>query len=508
MTTLKSKYEELETERSPYLTRARDAAKLTIPSLFPTLGSSGATTYDTPYQSLGARGVKNVANKLLVTLMPPNASFFKMTISSAELQKASINAESKAKVDEAFAGYEREVTQNIEASSVRPIIFEGFKQFLIAGNVLFYLPDTEGIKYYRMDRYVAQRDPMGELYRLIIKDSVAKDSLPKAVQGIVSESQADSKSAKLTTVDVYTNVELDRQLGRWLVMQEINGVKVPGSDGWYPKESSPWIALRFAAASDEDYGRGFTEEVIGDLISFEELTKAIVQGSTEAARVVRMVNPNGMTSATAVESAESGDVISGRKEDVTSLQLDKSVDLRVAAETARKIEDNLSYAFMLNSAIQRPGERVTAEEIRFMAGELETAQGGLYSLLSREFQLPLVKRIIARMEDKGELPALPEGTAKPAITTGLEALGRGYDLNKLDLFISKLIPFGPEVIKEYVNISDLISRVGAATNVDTKGLIKSEQEVEQRRQQDAMMQAAQSAVPHVANNLTPNIQAQ
>ena len=50
----------------------------------------------------------------------------------------------------------------------------------------------------------------------------------------------------------------------------------------------------------------------------------------------------------------------------------------------------MSYAFLLNTAIQRDAERVTAQEIRYMAQQLETAMGGIYSLLSQEFQLPLV----------------------------------------------------------------------------------------------------------------------
>ena len=69
----------------------------------------------------------------------------------------------------------------------------------------------------------------------------------------------------------------------------------------------------------------------------------------------------------------------------------------------------------MNSSIQRPGERVTAEEIRHMAAELEDALGGVYSILSQEFQLPLIRRLMYQMERNGTFPKLPQGMIRPMI---------------------------------------------------------------------------------------------
>ena len=90
--------------------------------------------------------------------------------------------------------------------------------------------------------------------------------------------------------------------------------------------------------------------------------------------------------------------------DVSVLQVNKFNDLRVALEAARTIEERLSLAFLLHSAVQRNAERVTAEEIRFMAAELEDALGGLYTVLSQELQLPLVKSRITRLTKSKKLP--------------------------------------------------------------------------------------------------------
>ncbi|WP_338419937.1 portal protein, partial [Xylella fastidiosa] len=66
----------------------------------------------------------------------------------------------------------------------------------------------------------------------------------------------------------------------------------------------------------------------------------------------------------------------GHRADTAYLQLGKQADLTVAKAVSDQIEARLSYAFMLNSAVQRTGERVTAEEIRYVASELEDTLGG------------------------------------------------------------------------------------------------------------------------------------
>ena len=55
-------YERWQGERETYLERARDSSKLTIPTLIPPSGNSASTRYETPFQSVGSRGVNNLAN--------------------------------------------------------------------------------------------------------------------------------------------------------------------------------------------------------------------------------------------------------------------------------------------------------------------------------------------------------------------------------------------------------------------------------------------------------------
>lgn len=173
------------------------------------------------------------------------------------------------------------------------------------------------------------------------------------------------------------------------------------------------------------------------------------------------------------------------------MQLNKYNDLQVAQSTCDKIESRLSYAFLLNSAVQRGGERVTAEEIRYVAGELEDTLGGVYSLLTQELQLPLIRRIFSQLQSSGVLPEIPEGEIEPTITTGLEALGRGHDLSRLSTFLEMIVPFGEEAFSR-INFQTLITRVASSVGIDTAGLVKSDEEIAQEQQaaQQAMLEQA------------------
>lgn len=481
-------YRKLAPERTPYIDRAIECAALSIPALFPKKGSTGKTKLVTPFQSIGARGVNNLASKLLLALMPPNSSFFRFMVDDYTLEELTQQEGMRAEVEEALAKIERAVQFAIESQALRVSVSEALKQLLVSGNVLLYLSEKgNGIKVFRLDRYVVQRDPMGSVLHIIVEESVSPNVLPEATRERLKALPEKGKG-KNKSVCIFTHIK--RTPKEWEVYQEVEGERLEGSEGTYPLDKSPWIPLRFTKVDGEDYGRGYVEEYYGDLRSLEALSQALVEGSAAASKVLFLVNPNGLTDQRTVSEAPNGAVRSGNAADVTTLQLNKYADFRVPMEMIGEISQRLAFAFLMNTAVQRGGERVTAEEIRYMAGELEDALGGVYSILSQEFQLPLVKRLVHQLEKTNKIPALPEGTVEPTITTGIEALGRGHDLNKLDVFIGgALQTLGAEQVAQYLNVGDYLTRRATALGLDTKGLIRSAEEIEaERQQQQADMQ--------------------
>ena len=141
-------YENMASDRDVFLTRARTCAELTIPTLMPRDGHTGSTQYDTPYQAVGARGVNNLASKLLMTLLPPNSPFFRLTIDDFDLVELAGNARGKA--EDALARIERSAAQVIESKAIRVPTFEMLKQLIVSGNALVHMPPEGGMKVFRL----------------------------------------------------------------------------------------------------------------------------------------------------------------------------------------------------------------------------------------------------------------------------------------------------------------------------------------------------------------------
>ena len=155
-------YDRLKNDREPYVTRAFDCAKVTIPALFPKDSDSGTTKYETPYQSTGARGVNNLAAKLSLALLPPNSPFFRLSPAEELVAEIEKNEDMKQKISTALRKREFQVMRHIDSTQIRVTIWEALKQLIVAGNALLYLPkDKKGIKLYKLHSYVLQRDAFG-----------------------------------------------------------------------------------------------------------------------------------------------------------------------------------------------------------------------------------------------------------------------------------------------------------------------------------------------------------
>jgi hypothetical protein len=487
-TTAKQRYEKLSADRFHFLDRARDCSELTIPSLVPDESFSDSSELYTPFQSVGARGVNNLASKLLLLLLPPNSPFFRFSISGKAKEELDQQKEMKASVEEALGKMEREIAHKIERLALRVSTFEALKHLIVAGNVLLYLPKEGNMRVYPLTQYVCTRDSSGTLLEIVIKENISPLSLDDDTRAELEGQYKDDES-----LDIFTHIyKLPDE--KYYVCQEVKGVKLQNSIGTYTKNNFPYMALRMIRVDNEDYGRSYVEEFLGDLKSLEGLSQSLVESAAASSKVVFMVKPNSVTRKSDLAQTRNGDIITGTREDVTCLQSEKQYDLQIVERSITKLEDRLSFAFLLHTAIQREAERVTAQEIRYMAQQLETSMGGVYSLLSQEFQLPLVNVLMKRMQQAKEIPTLPKGSVEPVIITGIEALGRGNDLQKLREFVMEIMnvaQVNPQ-IAQALNTQDLVTRIATGLGIDVEGLIKNPDELQ--AEQEAMMAQQQEAM--------------
>jgi hypothetical protein len=143
---------------------------------------------------------------------------------------------------------------------------------------------------------------------------------------------------------------------------------------------------------------------------------------------------------------------------------------------------------LLTTGTVRDAERVTAEEIRMQAQELEDVLGGVYTVLAAEMQRAVVNRLVARLKFKGEFPTLPEGSVKPVIVTGFEALGRGHELNKWRSFFSDGAALFGEAFLAGFDPGAVAQLFATHHNVDIEGILKTPEQI-QGEQAAAQQQA-------------------
>jgi len=481
--TAKGRYDFLTGYRSQFLDTAVECSDLTIPYLI--TRDETRTTHRTllqPWQSVGAKGVVTLASKLMLSLLPPQTTFFKLQLRDDKLG-TELPAEIRSDLDLSFAKMERMVMDSIAASSDRVVVHQALKHLVVGGNALIYM-GKDGLKHYPLNRYVVDRDGNGNVIEIVTKELINKDLLPKEVtQDPVSVS--DEGLTHTDDVEVYTHVRLDNN--RWLWYQEVYGKKIPGSDSKAPKDASPWLVLRFNSVDGENYGRGRVEEFLGDLKSLNALSQALVEGSAAAAKVVFVVSPSSTTKPQTIARAGNGAIVQGRPDDIGVIQVGKTADFGTAMTLMQQLERRLAEAFLVLNV--RQSERTTAEEVRLTQLELEQQLGGLFSLLTVEFLLPYLNRKMLVLQRSGQLPKIPKDLVNPTIVAGINALGRGQDRESLTAFIMTIAQtLGPEAMMQYINADEAIKRLAAAQGIDVLNLVKSMEQRQQESQAAAQQQ--------------------
>ena len=482
--TAKARYDALSSGRTQFLDTAVKCSELTLPYLIQRDEMrSSHKTLTQPWQSVGAKAVVTLASKLMLALLPPQTTFFKLQIKDDKLG-TELPAEIRSELDLSFAKLERMVMDAIAASSDRVTVHQAIKHLVVGGNALLFM-GKQGIKHYPLNRYVVERDGNGNVIEIVTKELISKKLLPiEVVQDPLKTS--DESYNTNSECEVYTHCKL--QNNRWVWHQEVYGKVIPKSMGKAPKNASPWLVLRFNSVDGENYGRGRVEEFIGDLKSLEALSQALTEGSAAAAKVIFLVSPSSTTKPQTLAKAGNGAIIQGRPDDVAVVQVGKTADFQTAMQQMQTLERRIAEAFLVLTV--RQSERTTAEEVRLTQLELEQQLGGLFSLLTVEFLVPYLNRKLLTMQRSGELPNYPKDLVKPTIVAGINALGRGQDREALTSFIMTIAQtLGPESLMQYLNPDEAIKRLAAAQGIDVLNLVKSMDQ--QQQEQEAAAQQAQ-----------------
>ncbi len=504
MATAKERYDSLSSNRTQFLTEAEDASKLTLPYLIRGHEEygGGMKRLPTPWQSVGAKGVVALASKLSLALLPPQSSFFKLQLDESQLGQ-DFGPQVKSELDLSFAKIERTILDAIAASNDRVIVHQALQHLVVGGNALIFM-GKQGLKLFPLNRYVIERDGNGEVIEIVTKERINKqlieEYLPKQDE-ILSANDEGMTTVGKEECDVYTHVKRDNN--RFVWHQEVYGKVIPKSISKAPVESTPWLPLRFNTVDGEPYGRGRVGQFIGDLKSLEALSQALVEGSAAAAKVVFVVSPSSTTKPQTLATAGNGAIVQGRPDDIGVVQVGKTADFQTAYQLMAQLEQRLNEAFLVLQV--RQSERTTAQEVQMTQLELEQQLGGLFGLLTAELLVPYLNRKLTTFQKTGEIPRIPKGMVKPIIVAGINALGRGQDVQALGGFLQTIAQtMGPQAIAQYINPDEVIKRLAAAQGIDVLNLVKSMEE----RQQEQQQQSAQAGEMEAIKNTPQMAQAQ
>lgn len=497
---LSSIYNTLAADRSTFLERAYRSAVFTIPALLP---RDGRGRHELPqnYQSVGARGVNNLSSKLKLTLFPTDLPFFRLSIDPFAVRQLVSQfegneekaAQAQVEIEKNLALIEETARLDFHTGGWGTAVAELLRHLVVAGNGLLFDVQGKGVQFADLRKFVVERDPEGNLLKVVLKQEVADVVVQNlfeqlSVEQVAAGSPADKRY-------LYTGA-VRREDGRFDFWQQVDSEMVPGTEAVFTEERLPLMPFRFTPVFGENYGGSYVEEYDGDLLVLESLSRAVTEAALAAAKLLILVRPGSSTRIATIAKAPNGAIRQGHADDVTTMHIDKQADLAVALQRIGTIEQRLSFAFLLFSSIQRQAERVTAEEVRLAAQELEDALGGVYTALADSVQKPIVKYMMAKMQSRADMPKIPK-SVRVLVATGLEAISRGHKAARLaqwGQYMQSMFP--PDEIVSTVRAEVVGREMAIALNLDPDAFLRSPDEIEQIRTQQSNQALVERGLPN------------
>lgn len=470
---LKSQFMKLDNKRTDTLERCERYAGYTLPNVFPDEELQESDEMQHDYQSVGAQAVTNLANKIMLALFQPTRPFFKLNLTSKQKEEVLTSGMKEAEIDVLLSTAERNSMRELDKRNARVVLTDAIINLIIVGNTLLYTPNDKMQNYFLRD-YVIERNLSSDFTRIITRDS-------KEVTGLDDDLVTlcmNNGYGESDVVTIYTCIKKVAE-NKYVVWQELEDLAYCHKRiGIYKKADLPWIPLTWNLSRGKNYGTGLVENYAGDFHTLSTLAEGILDYTTLVTDVKNLVNPAGMTDVRVISEAQSGAYVPGREEDIFVHTPNVSNNADFLTNQFEAVSRRIGAAFLMNVAVTRNAERVTAEEIRMQAHELERSLGGVYSRLAAELQLPLATKLVKSID-----PIFAD--IEPIIVTGLESLSRNSDLDQLRYFFQDLIGLSdvPEQVAARIDYNNLIAVLGAGHGVEYNKFLKSENQVNKDREE-------------------------
>ena len=503
---LVQRWSHLDGKKGSLKTLCEEYAKWTLPYVFVPTGTNINTELQNSKDSIGAQAVNHLSNKIVSTLFPAQRSFFRLLldqetrkmIEMATTQATGGNAE-KAKEQVAKAMLELEATladaekaadEYMNMVMYRPQAVNVAKNLIVTGNTLIYHPEKRAPTVYNLRDYCVCRDLTGEVIEFMTREIKAYETFAPNIQaqlGAGGRKRPDGKDYGYDApVTIYSQVKLEDD-GKYYLYQQADNIELDTTGASWPKNKLPWIPLAWNLVRGEDYGRGQVADYAGAFHAINVLTGSLLNIVAVMGDIKFLVNPASHVDVDALNKGAPGSFHAGKKDDVSVVETNKLQDAQFIYSMIERYEKQISQAFLLMAAMTRDAERVTAEEIRRDAQELETAVGGIYSRLAATWQTPTAYIVL----DQSGFDGLDDGIT-PRVVTGMDSLSRAGEMDNLRMFFFDLQMLNtvPEPILAGIDVPGLMKTIGTNRQVDYQSFTKTQDQMA-ADQQAAMEQQKQ-----------------
>jgi hypothetical protein len=468
------------------LTRIERYAALTIPKVcLPDGYDHNATDETHDYQSIGAQAVNHLSNKLMLSMFAPSRPFSKLVPGKRAKAQAAAMKMTDIQLQQVLANGEREAIAALDNKGQRPRLFQVMRHLIVAGNVLLCL-EKDQLRAIGLKNYVVKRNIRGEVMTIVIREKLKFDELDADIVALYSRNYTAESE-----VDFYKWIKREPN-GSYTMTQWINGDQLPKKyNGRWPADRLPYLALTWDLADEADYGTGLVEEYSGDFEALSALSESVVDGAVLGTEYRWMVNPNGITQVEDLNNSENGDALPGLPSDVAPSQGGNPQAITVASEVLDRYERRVSRGFLMGSAVIRDAERVTQEEVRLTANELETAYGGVYSTLAASLQKPVAIWLF----DTIELD-IKGADLDITIVTGLDALSRNGDLENFRLAMGDMASIAqvPDNLAPRVKWEEVGAFIGQGRNIDLSKFLMTDAEFAAKQQAEQVSRVEETVV--------------
>ena len=386
------------------------------------------------------------------------------------------------------SGIEKDAVAYMEKISYRTAAVEAAKLLVITGDTIIRNPgDGRKPTTYNMKNYVCLKDGSGKDKVLIIRDARCFAAFSDEEQAEIVRYNRDEKKTydAKTDVIVYTRYVLQDD-GRYEMTQATDDVDLLDNARLYPEDKMPHTHLSWNLHAGENYGRGLVEDFSGSFHMIDSMSRTIAQLTARIASQKILVNPQSGIDVEELNASDSSTYLAGDPAHIGTEKLVDYNDIVVLEESINSHKRQLSAAFLYNAGSTRDAERVTAEEIRENAAELEIAHGGVYSRFSSDWQRKAAAEAVAGVE--GNMPK----DVDTQIVTGMDSLSRTGEMQSVRLWVQDLSMMAqiPEQMQAVIDMQAFAEYAAIQRGIEHGAFVKSQETLQAEAQQAAEQEQA------------------